>query len=62
MDTSLAEQVWLSLFPQLWRILDEEERAVLAQEMIPFITSGAHIIQKDCHPSAMNTFVEALFR
>ncbi|KAF7269505.1 transcription-associated protein Nipped-A isoform X2 [Rhynchophorus ferrugineus] len=62
METNLAEQVWLSLFPKLWSILEEEQRAALAQEIIPFITSGTHIIQKDFHPSAINTFVEALFR
>ncbi|XP_050299225.1 transcription-associated protein 1 isoform X2 [Anthonomus grandis grandis] len=61
-DTALAEQVWLSIFPQLWRVLEEEERQILAQEMVPFITSGTHIIQKDCQPSALNTFIEALFR
>lgn len=32
------------------------------QEILPFITSGTHIIQKDCYPSAINTFVEALSR
>ncbi|CAG9767854.1 unnamed protein product [Ceutorhynchus assimilis] len=62
MDTSLAEHVWLSIFPQLWQLLDEDERSILGPEMTPFITSGTHIIQKDCQPSAMNTFVEALFR
>ncbi|CAH1110190.1 unnamed protein product [Psylliodes chrysocephalus] len=62
MDTSLAEHVWLSLFPKLWSILDPDQRNILAQEILPFITSGSHIIQKDCHPSAINTFVEALSR
>ncbi|XP_066149283.1 transcription-associated protein 1 isoform X2 [Euwallacea fornicatus] len=61
-DANLAEKLWLSLFPQFWHILEEDQRGVLAQEMIPFITSGTHIIQKDCQPSAMNTFVEGLFR
>lgn len=28
MDTSLAEQVWLQLFPKLWEILDEQQRNV----------------------------------
>lgn len=28
MDTSLAEQVWLQLFPKLWDILDEQQRSV----------------------------------
>ncbi|KAF5284945.1 hypothetical protein FQA39_LY16900 [Lamprigera yunnana] len=62
MDTNLAEQIWLQLFPRLWDILDEQQRSALTQEILPFITSGAHIIQKECHPSAVNTFVEALSR
>ncbi|XP_072379030.1 transcription-associated protein 1 [Diabrotica undecimpunctata] len=62
MDTSLAEHVWLSLFPKLWAILEPEQRTILEKDIIPFITSGTHIIQKDCHPSAINTFVEALYR
>lgn len=28
--------------------------------MIPFLCSGSHVIQKDCHPSALHTFTEAL--
>lgn len=28
MDTSLAEQVWLNLFPRFWNILDEQQRSV----------------------------------
>lgn len=28
MDTSLAEHVWLSLFPKLWAILEEDQRSV----------------------------------
>ncbi|XP_017777683.1 PREDICTED: transformation/transcription domain-associated protein isoform X2 [Nicrophorus vespilloides] len=62
MDTQLAEQVWLQMFPKLWSILDERQRNRLTQDILPFITSGTHIVQKDCHPSAVNTFVEALSR
>lgn len=28
MDTSLTEQVWLNMFPQLWKILHDRERTV----------------------------------
>lgn len=28
MDTSLAEYVWLSMFPKLWSILEEDQRTV----------------------------------
>jgi len=27
----------------------------------PFICSGSHVVQKDCHPSALSTFVDAVF-
>lgn len=28
MDTSLAEHVWLSMFPKLWSVLEEDQRTV----------------------------------
>ena len=28
----------------------------------PFICSGSHVVQKDCHPSALSTFVDAVFQ
>lgn len=60
MDTALAERVWLDVFPRLWSILDESQQQSLDREIVPFLSSGTHVIQKDCHPSALNTFVEAL--
>lgn len=60
MDTQLAEKVWLECFPRLWSVLDEGQQQALEREIIQFLSSGTHVIQKDCHPSALNTFVEAL--
>ncbi|XP_058799221.1 transformation/transcription domain-associated protein [Phymastichus coffea] len=60
MDTNLAERVWLDIFPRLWSILDEHQQAVTIAEIVPFLCSGNHVIQKDCHPSAIATFLEAL--
>ncbi|XP_028982080.1 transformation/transcription domain-associated protein [Diachasma alloeum] len=60
MDTSLAECVWLDTFPRLWSILDDHQHNTLIGEIVPFVCSGTHVIQKDCHPSAIATFVEAL--
>lgn len=60
MDTQLAEKVWLDIFPRLWSILDEGQQQSLIREIVPFLASGTHVIQRDCHPSALNTFVEAL--
>jgi transformation/transcription domain-associated protein len=48
------------LFFQVWNILGERQRETLAAELVPFVCSGAHVLQKDCHPSALNTFVEAM--
>ncbi|KAK7066693.1 hypothetical protein SK128_022508, partial [Halocaridina rubra] len=60
MDTNLAEWTWLQFFPRLWKILSEKQQQGIASEVIPFLCSGAHVIQKDCHPSALHTFTEAL--
>ncbi|XP_063882780.1 transformation/transcription domain-associated protein-like isoform X6 [Scylla paramamosain] len=60
MDTSLAEWVWLQLFPRIWKVLSEKQQQGIASEVIPFLCSGSHVIQKDCHPSALHTFTEAL--
>lgn len=62
MDSSLAEAIWLSVFPRMWSILDEGQQQSLVREMVPFLSSGTHVNQKDCHPTAINTFVEALSR
>ena len=62
MDHTLAEDIWLHFFPSVWRVLNEKQRESLSNELVPFICSGAHIIQRDCHPSALNTFVEAVSR
>ncbi|XKL66766.1 hypothetical protein PGB90_010186 [Kerria lacca] len=60
MDTSLTEQVWLNIFPQLWKILHDRERTELIGEISPFVASGSHVVQKDAHPSAICTFYESL--
>ncbi|XP_055838887.1 transcription-associated protein 1 isoform X2 [Episyrphus balteatus] len=62
MDTQLAEKMWLAVFPRLWSMLDEDQQQAIMRELIPFLSSGSHVIQKDCHPSALNTFVEAVIQ
>uniref|UniRef100_T1KDE0 PIK-related kinase FAT domain-containing protein n=1 Tax=Tetranychus urticae TaxID=32264 RepID=T1KDE0_TETUR len=47
MDTNLAYHTWIQLFPRLWKILSERQQNLLTAELIPFICSGSHIIQKD---------------
>ena len=60
MDTPLAESLWLDLFPRIWKVLGDRQQQALSVELVPFLCSGAHVIQKDCQPSAINTFSEAL--
>lgn len=60
MDHGLAENIWLNLFPRIWKILNDRQRETLAAEIVPFVCSGVHVVQRDCQPSALNTFVEAL--
>lgn len=38
MDTALAEQVWLQLFPKLWDILDEQQKSVSTQHHSPIVS------------------------
>ena len=53
MDTNLANGTWIQLFPRLWKILTEKQQNVLASELTPFITSGAHVVPEGlpavCH-------------
>nr|CAD7586473.1 unnamed protein product [Timema genevievae] len=60
MDTALAESVWLDLFPKMWSIMSEKQQSFLLSEIVPFVCSGSHVVQKDCHPSALSTFIDAL--
>ncbi|XP_011636974.1 transformation/transcription domain-associated protein [Pogonomyrmex barbatus] len=60
LDTGLAERVWLDTFPRIWSNLEEPYLTAIMAEVPPFVASGAHVIQKDCHPSALGTFLESL--
>ncbi|XP_019851030.1 PREDICTED: transformation/transcription domain-associated protein [Amphimedon queenslandica] len=59
-STSLAHHVWINLFPKIWSALPEQHRQALSGEVSPFLCSAAHLIQMDCHPSAIGTFLEAV--
>lgn len=59
-NTQLTHDIWVEMFPRLWKVLNERQQHTLAAELQPFLCSGAHLIQKDCHPSAISTFTEAV--
>ncbi|XP_030629397.1 transformation/transcription domain-associated protein [Chanos chanos] len=59
-STPLAEKTWIQLFPRLWKILSDRQQHALSGEMGPFLCSGSHQAQRDCQPSALNCFVEAM--
>ncbi|KAL3832377.1 hypothetical protein ACJMK2_024027 [Sinanodonta woodiana] len=60
--TGLAHTTWLDMFHRIWKILSEKQQQMLGGELVPFMCSGSHVIQKDCHPSSIHTFVEGLAR
>ncbi|KAM4716050.1 transformation/transcription domain-associated protein isoform 1-T1 [Anableps anableps] len=59
-STPLAERTMVQLFPRLWKILSDRQQHALSGEMSPFLCSGSHQAQRDCQPSALNCFVEAM--
>ncbi|XP_076072619.1 transformation/transcription domain-associated protein-like isoform X5 [Mytilus galloprovincialis] len=59
-NTELTHVIWIDLFPRIWKILSEKQQQILGGELIPFMCSGSHVIQKDCHPSSIHTFLEGL--
>ncbi|XP_041366452.1 transformation/transcription domain-associated protein-like [Gigantopelta aegis] len=59
-NTDLAHDTWLELFPRIWKILSEKQQQLLSAELVPFLCSGSHVIQKDCQPSAVHCFLEGL--
>nr|XP_039255466.1 transformation/transcription domain-associated protein-like [Styela clava] len=59
-DTDLASKVWIQLFPRIWKVLSDKQQDILRGEIGSFICSGAHLVQKDCQPSSLHTFVESL--
>ncbi|XP_044571244.1 transcription-associated protein 1 isoform X4 [Drosophila ananassae] len=59
-DSQLAQSIWLSIFPRIWSIFTEDQRYNITKEIIPFLSSGTNVNQKDCSPSTLNTFVESL--
>ncbi|GFN80649.1 transformation/transcription domain-associated protein [Plakobranchus ocellatus] len=59
-STDLAHITWLDLFPRIWKILTEKQQERLKKELVPFLTSGSHVVQRDCHPSAVHTMVEGI--
>lgn len=59
-STELSHTTWIDLFPRIWKVLSDKQQQMLGTELIPFICSGSHVVQKDCHPSAIHTFVDSL--
>nr|XP_042899044.1 transformation/transcription domain-associated protein isoform X5 [Parasteatoda tepidariorum] len=60
LDTSLAQYIWIQMFPRIWKILSDKQQSALNNELVSFVSSGAHTGQKDCHPSAIGVFVEGM--
>ncbi|VDK69125.1 unnamed protein product, partial [Onchocerca ochengi] len=59
-SNDLASKIWIKLFSSLWSSLQEFKRAILTAEIIPFFSSGCHLLQRDLPHSAIATFLEAV--
>jgi transformation/transcription domain-associated protein len=59
-DSKLAEYIWITMFPKLWKTLTDDQRIELGREIIPFLSSGININHKETNFNAINTFVQAL--
>uniref|UniRef100_A0A0R3RGM5 Non-specific serine/threonine protein kinase n=1 Tax=Elaeophora elaphi TaxID=1147741 RepID=A0A0R3RGM5_9BILA len=57
----LASKIWIKLFSSLWSSLQEFKQATLAAEIVPFLSSGCHLVQRDLPRSAVATFLEAVY-
>lgn len=51
-NSELASHSWIELFPRIWKVLSDHQQQKLAAELIPFLCSGSHVVQKDVQPSA----------
>ncbi|KAM3719228.1 Transformation/transcription domain-associated protein [Dirofilaria immitis] len=61
-NNDLASKIWIKLFLSLWSSLQEFKRAILGAEIVPFLSSGCHLVQRDLPHSAIATFLEAICR
>lgn len=62
MSVDLAKTTWIDMFPRIWKVLNDQQMTLLGREIIPFLCSGAHVFQRDCNPSAVGAFMEAVSR
>lgn len=62
MSVDLAKTTWINMFPRIWKVLNDQQMTLLGREIIPFLCSGAHVFQRDCNPSAVGAFMEAVSR
>ena len=62
LEGSIAFSIWVKLFPKMWAILTEKQKQVLGAELPSFVSSGAHVVQMDSHPSAVSAFLEGVVR
>lgn len=62
LNVDLAKTTWIDMFPRIWKVLNDQQMTLLGREVIPFLCSGAHVYQRDCNPSAVGAFMEAISR
>ena len=59
-NSDLASHSWTELFPRIWKVLSDKQQQNLAGELIPFLCSGSHVVQKDVQPSACKVCIHSV--
>ncbi|KAH7318444.1 histone acetylase complex subunit [Stachybotrys elegans] len=57
-DTPLAHQLWISLFPMFWSSTARDERSELESGMVALLTKDFHSRQIDKRPNVVQSLVE----
>lgn len=61
-DSTLAQHLWMELFPKIWENFNQHEQYLFSREIQAFIQSTTNLLQQNTEPNAINTFIEALYR
>ena len=61
-DSSLAKDMWVTLFPMFWASLVKEEQNEMKKELISLLTRDWHVRQIDRRPNCPQALIEGIAR
>ena len=60
LDTEVAHQLWVTLFPLLWSNLQVEERERLRDSIVTLLARDWHYVQRHQRPNVVNTLLQSI--